>query len=130
MTENGVIDQSAVGSHWTHMRLVENLLNSSLSRDLSEAANEWGLERLDASEDHHNCQLCNHRIVNYVLLANEINGNKLIVGEDCYDKILRYLEVGKVESTMRSRLSGSSELRQYWRSELKKLPDRTVVGWL
>jgi len=128
VTERQSIDGS-VDTHWAHQRFVKNLINASRGRDLKEAACEWTFERIDAEEGGH-CQLCNRKIVNYVLLRNRTNNNRLVIGEDCYDKLIHFLEAGRVESTLPTRDSHSGELRDYWRGELRKLSDRTVVGWL
>lgn len=121
---------SSVGKHWTHQRFVQNLVNASRARELKGAAKEWSLYKLHVSEESQNCQLCNTRINACVTLKNTVNGNFLVLGEECYDKLLVFLRNGKVESSLPYRKAASGKLRTYWKKLIKQLPDRTVVGWL
>ncbi len=120
---------TTVASHWMHHRFVNNLVNASHDRDLHGAAKEWKFFRLHAAREMQSCQLCNTRIVNCVTLQNTENGNYLVLGENCYDKLLSYLRSGRVKSTLPSRDAQTRKLRRHWKVLLKNLKDRTVVGW-
>lgn len=114
-----------VGRHWSHQKLVRNLVNASHSRELDSAAREWSLVRIHASKSWHNCQLCNKKIKTCVTLSNSENGNYLVVGEECHEKLVHLVNHGKVERVSPIRAI-KGNLRRYW----KRLADRTVVGWL
>lgn len=120
---------TTVSAHWTHHRFVQNLVNASRHRDLHEAAKEWRFSSLQASKDPLQCQLCNTRINKCVTLHNTANGNYLVLGENCYDKLLAFLRSGRVKSTLPSRDAQTQKLRRHWKGLLRRLKDRTVVGW-
>lgn len=121
---------TTVASHWMHHRFVKNLVNASHARDLPGAAKEWRFFRLHATAESLECHLCNIRINNCVTLRNTVNGNYLVCGEDCYDKLLAFLRSGRVKSALPSRDAPTRKLRRHWKGLLRKLKDRTVVGWL
>jgi hypothetical protein len=124
------VEGSSVGMHWMHQRFVQNLIGASKSRELGGAAKEWRLHKINASLEWSNCQLCNTRIKICVVLKNKENGNFVVLGEDCYDKLVQFLSIGQVQSALPARDGHSNELRGHWRQLLKDLKDRTVVGWL
>ncbi len=126
MVESNPPAEGSVGTHWAHQKFAQNLINASRARDLSDASKEWIYHKIYVSKEWQNCQLCNTRIQNCVVLKNEVNGNYAVLGEDCYDKLLQFLKIGRVESALPSRGS----LRSYWDRLLSKLGDRTVLGWL
>ncbi len=128
-----------VASHWIHQKFADNLINASHSRDLSEAAREWqyqgafdfdwflriGKAQNSQSEDLR-CQFCNTRMKNYVILGNKKNGNRLLIGNDCYDKLETFLANGKIESALPQRKTYVKEARAYWK---KVVIDKTFLGW-
>jgi len=124
------MNKSTVGKHWAHQRFVQNLINASQARDLADAAKEWSFHKLYVSSEQQGCQLCNTHINVCVTLKNNVNGNFLVLGEDCYDKLLAFLRKGRVESVLPSRETQTGELRRYWKKVADPLHNRTVVGWL
>ena len=120
----------SVGEHWRHTQFVENLLAASHARDLAEAASEWQLERVDVYDKLTECNLCGTHMKRHVVLANTSNDARLIIGEDCYDKLVQYLDVGKVTSALPKREKHTHTLRDYWKGKLRELADETVLGWL
>ncbi len=122
--------------HWTHKKFAENLLNASRARDLTQAAQEWQYEGMFDSiwfraiggvlTDELRCQCCNTHIKNYVILGNRVNGNKLLIGHKCYDKLLVFLGSGQIRSALPDRKNQIKEARTYWKNNV---PDRTFLGW-
>lgn len=111
-------------THWIHERFVQNLVNASGSTSLAECARHWEAEAFAKSESVLQCNVCNTKLFNYVVLQNTVNGNRLLIGEDCYSKLLHFLECGRVESTLPS-MDYLREVRKYSRALL----NRTVLGW-
>ena len=118
---------STVGKHWAHQRFAQNLVNASHARDLAAAVQEWCFHKLHASSQQHSCQLCNAHIKVCVTLKNNVNGNFLVLGSDCYDKLLQFLSNGRVESALPNREKRASQLRQHWKKLTKQLNNRTVT---
>lgn len=129
IAKENTVTTTTVSAHWMHQRFVQNLLNASHERDLRNAAKEWRFSSLHVSGKSLQCQLCNTCINKCVTLHNTVNGNYLVLGENCYDKLLGYLKSGRVKSALPSRDAQTKKLRQHWKGLLKKLKDRTVVGW-
>ena len=123
------VTTTTVSAHWMHHRFASNLVNASHGRDLQDAANEWRFSSLHASKEPLNCQLCNTRIITCVTLHNTVNGNYIVLGENCYDKLLAFLRSGRVKSALPSRDAQTQKLRRHWKGLLRRLKDRTVVGW-
>jgi hypothetical protein len=115
-----------VGEHWMHQRFVANLINASHSRELGEAAKEWKLYRYGYSEGSR-CHLCNTQIKEEVELHNMVNKNILIIGHDCYDKLVGFFISGRVEHQLPDRKDSIRKLKEYTK---KNLPNETVLGWL
>lgn len=110
-----------------HLKFAENLVNASHGRELGEAAREWTLHKIDKTELNLRCNLCNQTISHFVVLWNQKNNNRLVIGHDCYDKLVRYLADGQIKSDLPDRKNYTRGLRKYWKG---KLPDKTVLGWL
>lgn len=134
-----------VRKHWAHQRLAQNLLTASRAKAEEEiklqhllaAAGQWQLERLinlEEASGWRNCHLCGKDIRAYVLLFNPINQVRIIIGHNCYDKLLHLIRKSVVESTLVSRSEHSSSVRKHWRELRDSLPGKptneTVVGWL
>ena len=130
MATSSLFGEGSVGRHKKHQLFAQNLINASRARDLNEAAAEWNFDKIYASRQECNCQLCNTRIKTCVVLKNEVNGNYIVIGEDCYDKFIQFLRIGKVQSALPTRKRVSLRLHLYWVMLLGGLQDRTVLGWL
>lgn len=116
-----------VGEHWTHQKFVANIINASHGRELSEAGKEWQLYRYGYNEATQRCHLCNTQIKEYVELHNLTNQNILLIGHDCYDKLVGFLVSGRVEHQLPDRKDYIHSLRKYTK---KLFPNETVLGWL
>jgi uncharacterized protein YbcI len=121
-----------------HQRFIDNILAGSRSRDFSEAVREWKIERYGASPINLNCHLCNTVINNFVVLRNTVNENRLVIGNDCYDKFIAFLRTGKVESQLPTRSEHVKAIRKHLQDIVPVMPRgkrnrtavRTVIGWL
>ena len=116
-----------VGEHWMHQRFVANLINASHGRELNEAGKEWQLYRYGYNEATQRCHLCNTQIKESVELRNIVNQNILVIGHDCYDKLVGFLVSGRVEHQLPDRKDYIRKLREYTK---KILPNETVLGWI
>lgn len=138
-----------IAKHWTHERLAENLRAASHAQTIEAAAMEWTLRDIgdvrgvkDArAQQEIRCQLCNHEIYRYAVLANSVNGVLLIAGLDCLRKLVVFLESGSIEAPLRhgvahrayfNTLIGALRISLDAESDRelgRQLSNKTVLGW-
>ena len=115
-------------THWAHERFEKNFVTASGDQPIASAARQWRVEAVDkvkVKDPVLNCNVCSIRILNFVILKNGANGNRLVIGHDCYAKFLHFLESGKIKSAFPKLDDHVVTLRSYSRKAL----DRTMRGW-
>lgn len=115
--------------HYKHEWFERELTSASGKQTLAEAAPFWELSHfgvVDDGEKRGNCQICHARIVNFVAIRNVQNNMTLLIGHDCYDKLLHYLATSKVESiNLPERKKQVAVIKQYCRREI----DAAFLAW-
>lgn len=81
-----------------HMKFFHNLLNASGKENFTEAARDWKVYDKDKSREFLNCHLCGVNIKKNVTIKNKQNANMLIIGTDCFDKLLAFIVTGEIKS--------------------------------
>jgi len=115
-------------THWIHERFEQNFVTASGDLPIASAARQWRVEAVDkvkVKDPVLNCNVCSTRILNFVILKNGANGNRLVVGHDCYAKFVNFLTSGKIECAFPKLDDHVATLRSYSRKAL----DRTMRGW-
>lgn len=148
-TFQGGEDMAEIARHWTHERLAENLRAASHAQTLAAAALEWVLRdtgdirnvRDSRAQQEIRCQLCNHVILRYAVIANAVNDVVLIIGLDCLQKLVAFLEHGCIEAPLRSGVANRTHLNtligalrdtlnaESGRELRSQLSNKTVLGW-
>lgn len=95
-------------------------------KDFKESAGDWILETISRSPEEIHCHACNTGIRDYVVVRNKENGNRLILGTVCYDKLLQFLQTANVSSPLQSRKEHIRLLKQKTDREI----GQTVMKWL
>ena len=111
--------------HHVHRAFMLNMSRAA-GKPFEESAKDWRVEQIARSRDGLHCQVCNTRLNDYIILVNAKNRNRVIIGCDCYDKLIRYLFTGNVESGLKDRGALVKELKD----RTKAVFDETVMGWL
>lgn len=104
---------------------MENLLAASSQPALEVAALEWQLKDVQRRPGVRlHCQLCNTPIDIAVLIESRLNGVVLIIGKDCFAKLVRFLETQRIESPLR-RPPARQEVRGRLHALERELGDAT-----
>ena len=111
--------------HHIHKTFMLNLSRAA-GKPFEESAKEWRIERIARSKESLHCQVCSTRLNQYVVLMNAENRNRVLIGLDCYDKLINYLRTGEIESSLRERHSFTHELRM----KCAEILHETVAAWL
>lgn len=74
------------------------LFKYSVSTDLNNMLAEWEITKIKKDYENENYCICTHPITELVYIQNKLNGNELIIGNCCMDKI------GKVPERMTNNL--------------------------
>lgn len=113
--------------HYKHEWFERTLINASAKKTLAEAAPEWVFAHFGAIEKgYDNCQICHARIVKFVAIRNTKNNVYLLIGEDCYDKLLHYLKTQKIETvTLMERRQYIVAIKKY----CKKFINASFIAW-
>ena len=110
--------------HHTHRTFMLNMSRAA-GKPFETSAKEWCVERLGFSGQKMNCQVCNRALNNYVVLVNRVNSNRIIIGHNCYDKLIHFIKVGRVESMLGDRHSYTGALKK----RTAEIVSHTVIGW-
>lgn len=110
--------------HHTHRIFMLNMSRAA-GEPFEQSAIKWRMDRLGYSGEKMNCQVCNTALNNFVVLVNNQNGNRIIIGHNCYDKLIGFLRSGKVESSLKDRHSYVDGLKK----QTDELVNQTVIGW-
>jgi|GEM_PF-2397192 len=117
---------------WQHEKFIDAILAGSLAKKIKAACKEWDLERfgviprsVDTADENH-CQLCNMKIWKFAIITNRKTHGKLVIGLDCYDKLIQAQATGQVYSALPERKQRTKEIRAYIKI---KRPDKTFMGW-
>ncbi|MDO8600573.1 MAG: hypothetical protein Q7R73_03060 [bacterium] len=110
--------------HYKHEWFEKTLVNASAKKTLAEAAPEWefshiGVVEITTGKKYGSCQICHARIMQFVAIRNKKNGMYLLIGADCYDKLLHYLATEKIEAvTLVERRQYIAAIKKYAKKNL------------
>lgn len=113
--------------HYKNIDFEKNLTVASGKDKLEEAAPLWRFSHfgMEVGEYKH-CHLCHSRINTWVAIKNAGNGVVLLIGHDCYDKLISFLATKKLESlNLGVRKSYISEIKKY----CKKHINESFLAW-
>ncbi|MBP6858590.1 MAG: hypothetical protein KBC33_02025 [Candidatus Pacebacteria bacterium] len=110
--------------HHAHRSFMLNMSRAA-GEPFEQSAIKWRVDRLGYSGEKMNCQVCNTALNNYVVLVNTRNNNRIIIGHNCYDKLMQFIRTGKVQSTLGDRQAYTENLRK----STAEIVNRTVIGW-
>lgn len=68
------------------------LFKHSVSTNLEDMLAEWEITNIEKDYENENFCICSHPITELVTIENKLNGNKLIIGNCCMNKIGRIPE--------------------------------------
>lgn len=108
--------------HYKNVDFEKNLVIASGKETLGEAAPLWCFSHFGVeTEDGKHCHLCHSRLKNWVAIKNTENGVVLIIGHDCYDKLISFLATKKLESlNLGSRKRYISEIKKYCKQHINE----------
>ena len=123
--------------HYKNAMLARELINASAKKNLEEAIEEWSFSHFGIFDDKKNCQLCHSSIKLFTAIKNKINGVVLLIGSDCYDKLLRYADTRLIASNIAPRKKIVSEIKKFhakninesflkWFQGQDNLPDEVI----
>lgn len=123
MSKSDLSTVASFGKHHIHRKFVENLLCASHERQASLAAAEW--YTIKTTDEIDRCHLCNTRIQHGVVLRNNENGNVMVIGQICHEKLALLIVTNHVKSPRAFTGGRNKTLRRYTKNHL----DETVLGW-
>lgn len=108
--------------HYKNVDFEKNLVTASGKETLGEAAPQWRFSHFGIeAEDGKHCHLCHSRLKNWVAIKNTENHVMLIIGHDCYDKLMSFLATKKLESlNLGSRKRYISEIKKYCKEHINE----------
>lgn len=108
--------------HYKNIDFEKNLVTASSKETLGEAAPLWRFSHFGVeAKDGKHCHLCHSRLKNWVAIKNTENRVVLIIGHDCYDKLISFLATKKLESlNLGSRKRYISEIKKYCKQHINE----------
>lgn len=116
-----VTKESTKRVHYKNVDFAENLVAASGGQTLAEVASQWRFSHFGAEKNgwFKHCQLCHSRMKLWLAIRNTANGVVLLIGHDCYDKLVAFLATKKLESlNMGSRKRYISTIKKYCKQNI------------
>lgn len=119
--------QKSADEHYKNIDFERNIIAASGGGTLQERAPLWQFSHFGVeTEGFKHCHLCHSRMKNWVAIRNTQNGVILVIGHDCYDKLVSFLATKKLESlNMAGRKSYISAIKKY----CKQYINESFLSW-